>query len=140
MTNNKNGQSAAKQIVLKPIKNWEDLYKISNNGDVYSIRSKKYLKPRLSMDGYKRVALYKDGKSYEYRIARLVAETFVENSEDKPQVNHKDIIEETTGMKILNGVIIMKMLTIHMTIINGIYLEVTKFIHSLTFIMVIHFQ
>ncbi len=94
MNNNKNGQSAAEQIVLKPIKNWEDLYKISNNGDVYSIRSGKYLKPRLSMDGYKRVALHRDGKSYEYRVARLVAEAFVENSENKSQVNHKDYNRE----------------------------------------------
>lgn len=90
MNNNKNGQSAAKQIILKPIKDWESLYMISNNGDVYSIRSNKYLKPRLSMDGYKRVALCKDGKCYEYRISRLVAEAFIENSNNMPQVNHKD--------------------------------------------------
>ena len=90
MKNNENGQSAAKQIILKDIKGWEGLYKISNDGQVWSEKSQKYLSPRLSMDGYKRVALFKDGKSYEYRVARLVAETFVENPENKPQVNHKD--------------------------------------------------
>lgn len=90
MKNNENRQSAAKQIILKPIIGWEGLYEISNKGEVYSVRRGKYLKPRLSMDGYKRVCLSKDGKGYEYRVARLVAETFIENPNDKKQVNHKD--------------------------------------------------
>ena len=47
---NKNGQSATKQVIWKPIKNWEDLYEISNEGDVYSLRRGKCLKPRLSLD------------------------------------------------------------------------------------------
>lgn len=89
--NNKNGQSAAKQILVKPVKGWEDLYTISSDGKVFSIRSQKYLKPRLSMDGYERVALCR-GRKYrrEYRIHRLVAEAFLENPNDLPQVNHKD--------------------------------------------------
>jgi hypothetical protein len=89
--NNKNGQSAAKQILVKPIKGWEDLYTISSDGKVFSIRTGKYLKPRLSMDGYERVALCR-GRNYrrEYRVHRLVAEAFIENPNNLPQVNHKD--------------------------------------------------
>lgn len=89
--NNENGQSAAKQILVKPIKGWEDLYTISSDGKVFSIRSGKYLKPRLSMDGYERVALCR-GRSYrrEYRVHRLVAEAFIDNPNNLPQVNHKD--------------------------------------------------
>ena len=45
----------------------------------------------MSQDGYKRVALFNNGKRYEYRVARLVADAFVDNPEDKPQVNHKDL-------------------------------------------------
>lgn len=70
---------------LEAYKNWEDLYEISNEGDVYSLRRGKCLKPRLSLDGYKRVCLFKDGKGYEYRVARLVAEAFIEN----PKINHR---------------------------------------------------
>lgn len=88
--NNKNGQSAAECVLVKPIKGWEGLYEIYSDGRVYSLVSNKFLKPRLSMDGYERVALCDKGKRYEYRVHRLVAEAFIENSENKPQINHKD--------------------------------------------------
>ena len=90
MKNNENGQSAAKQIILKDVKGFEGLYKISNDGKVWSEYKKDFLKPRLSMDGYERVALSSNGKRYEYRVSRLVAEAFVENPNNLPQVNHKD--------------------------------------------------
>ena len=88
----KNGQSAAKQILLKPIPGFETLYSISNNGDVYSHRKQSFLSPRKSMDGYNRVCLYGEKGKYEYRVARLVAEAFIENGEKdiKSQVNHID--------------------------------------------------
>lgn len=87
--NNKNRQLAAK-LIFKPIKNWEDLYEITNEGKVYSIRKGTYLKPRLSLDGYERVTLCRDGKRYEMRVHRLVSETFLENKEQSSEVNHKD--------------------------------------------------
>lgn len=90
MNNIKNGQSAAKQILIKPIKGFEDLYLIYSDGRVYSFIKHDFLKPRMSMDGYERVALCKDGKRYEYRVHRLVAEAFIQNPDNLPQVNHKD--------------------------------------------------
>ena len=85
-----NGQSAAEADILKPIKGWEGLYKITQDGKVYSERNKMFLKPRLSMDGYNRVCLCNNKQRREYRVARLVAETFINNPENKSQVNHKD--------------------------------------------------
>lgn len=85
-----NGQSAAKQVDRKPIKEWEDLYEITSDGQVFSIRKNTYLKSRLSMDGYKRVCLCRDGIRREYRVSRIVAETFIPNTENKLTVNHKD--------------------------------------------------
>ncbi len=90
MNNDKNWQSAAKRIDMKPIKGWESLYSITQTGEVYSIRNNKFLKSRLSMDGYKRVCLCDDSKRYEFRVARLVADAFIDNPENKPQVNHID--------------------------------------------------
>ena len=87
---NINRQSAAKQILTKPIKGWEDKYTISNDGKIYSIRTNKFLKPRLSLDGYERVCLYNGPIKREYRVHRLVAQTFIENPNNLPQVNHKD--------------------------------------------------
>lgn len=99
-----NGQSAAKQIERKPIKGWEGLYEITNDGQVYSIKRNTYLKPRLSMDGYKRVCLCDNNKRREYRIARLVAEAFIENTENKSQVNHKDYNRQNDCMDNLEWV------------------------------------
>uniref|UniRef100_A0AAU8B862 Endonuclease n=1 Tax=Dulem virus 42 TaxID=3145760 RepID=A0AAU8B862_9CAUD len=90
MNNIKNGQSAAERILIKPIKGWEDKYLIYSDGRVYSFKSNKFLKPRMTMDGYERVALYDNGKSYEYRVHRLVAEAFLENPDNLSQINHKD--------------------------------------------------
>ena len=90
MNNIENGQSAAEQILVKPIKGWEGLYTISSDGRVYSVRSGIYLKPRLSLDGYERVALCNGSVRREYRVHRLVAEAFIENPDNLPQINHKD--------------------------------------------------
>lgn len=86
---NDNRQSAAKQI-FKPVKGWEDLYEVTNDGKIYSIRQGKFLKPRLSLDGYERVVLCKDGVRREMRVHRIVAEAFLENPNGLQQVNHKD--------------------------------------------------
>ena len=90
MDNVKNGQSAAKQVLIKPIKGWEDKYLIYSDGRVFSLRKGKFLTPRLSMDGYERVCLCDNAKRYEYRVHRLVAENFIDNPYNLPQVNHKD--------------------------------------------------
>lgn len=89
MNNIKNGQSAAKQILQKPIKGWEDLYEITNDGRIWSIRSHKYLVPKKDKDGYQMITL-SNLKQRTYRIHRLVAETFIDNINDCKEVNHKD--------------------------------------------------
>lgn len=77
----------------KQIKGYEGLYMISDHGKVWSIKANKMLKPALN--GYPRkeylvVGLSKNGKSKTVRIHRLVAEHFVPNPHNKPDVNHED--------------------------------------------------
>lgn len=87
---NDNRQSAAKQVEMRPIKGWEDLYSVTSDGQVWSVRSNKFLTSRASVEGYRRVCLCRDKYRREYRIARLVAEAFIPNPKNKPQVNHID--------------------------------------------------
>ena len=47
------------------------------------------LKPEIRR-GYYSVDLMKNGKRYKFRVHRLVAEAFVPNPDNLPQVNHKD--------------------------------------------------
>jgi len=88
--NNENGQSAAKQIISKPIKGWDDRYSITNDGKVYSYISGKYLKGGFDKDGYQLITLSRDNYRRTYRVHRLVAETFIDNPDNKEEVNHKD--------------------------------------------------
>ena len=75
--------------VWKDVKNYEGLYQISNLGNVKRISSGKRLKP-YNRKGYIRVALSKDDTTKHIDIHRLVAQAFIPNPENKPEVNHKD--------------------------------------------------
>lgn len=68
-----------------PIKGFEE-YLIDLNGHIYSLKTEKHIKPRKDKDGYLIINLNK----VTQKIHRLVARTFIENLENKPQVNHKD--------------------------------------------------
>ena len=90
MKNNENGQSAAKQIVdMKPIPGFED-YLISKTGEVYSTKTDKFFNPSRTKDGYLKVALRGNGKSYYFRVHKLVAMTYLDNPSNLTEVNHKD--------------------------------------------------
>ena len=69
-------------IYLRPIriKGMETTYKVSSDGDVYSIKDNgklKKLKPGDDKDGYYKVGIYINHKVYTRRINRLVAEIFI---------------------------------------------------------------
>ena len=90
MNNMENGQSAAKQIISKPIKGWEDRYSITNTGKVYSYISGRYLHKGYDKDGYELVTLSRNNYRRTYRVHRLVAEAFIDNPDNKTEVNHID--------------------------------------------------
>ena len=75
---------------MKDIKGYEGLYAVTSCGRVWSYRRKKFLEPKRGVKGYLFVTLCKDGKVKNYRIHRLVAEAYIPNHENLPQVNHKD--------------------------------------------------
>lgn len=95
---------------IKDIEIWKDIkdlpnYQISNLGRVKSKeritnvgiknvkqikRKERILKLFHNKKGYTQVVLYVDKKPYPVKIHRLVAEAFIPNPENKPQVNHID--------------------------------------------------
>ena len=64
-------------------------YSISNDGQVRNDKTNKILSQSTQQD-YKHVTLNIDGKAKRMKVHRLVAQTFLENPENKPYVNHKD--------------------------------------------------
>ena len=75
---------------MKDIKNYEGIYGITSCGKVWSYRNEKFLKPVDDCKGYLFVRLCKDGKVKNYKIHRLVAEAYLPNPENLPQVDHID--------------------------------------------------
>ena len=75
---------------MKDIKNYEGLYAVTSCGKIWSYRRQKFLTPGVNNKGYLIVCLRKDGQNKMYKIHRLVAEAYLPNPENLPQVDHID--------------------------------------------------
>ncbi len=98
--------------IWKDIKGYEGLYQVSNKGRVKSLARKVHNKngtslmqgrirtPNYRPNGYLQVGLSTKGKVIKHLIHRLVAEAFIPNPNNLPQVNHKD--EDKTNNNVDN--------------------------------------
>lgn len=83
----------------KPISDYEGIYEISDQGRVKRIKPEyntyvgKILAGGYDSDGYRVVLLYNSGKRRMFKVHRLVAEAFLPNPENKPQVHHKNSVK-----------------------------------------------
>lgn len=82
---------------MKFIKGYENLYSIAEDGNIYSHPRKgsgghhgKWLLPCKGTNGYLYITLCKNIKKKKFSIHYLVANTFLVNFLNKPQINHKD--------------------------------------------------
>lgn len=106
------------QEIWKDIKGYEGLYQISNLGNVKSLERISYnkygkisnritdriLKPESNKGKYLQVSLYNKGKRKVYYIHRLVAIHFLENKENKKEINHIDRNTHNNNLKNLEWV------------------------------------
>lgn len=89
--------------MYKSIKGYEGIYEVNEIGKIRSIDRKvkskngrtihykgKELKLKMNKDGYLNVNLNKNGISKTWRVHRLVAETFLQNPDNLPEIHHKN--------------------------------------------------
>ena len=77
------------------IENWRSItgysnYEVSDFGNVRRTDKNKLLKPRISINGYPRVSLCKDGKVKDFYIHHLVANAFIGPCATNEVVDHCD--------------------------------------------------
>ena len=91
--------------IWRDIKNYEGLYQVSNLGRVKSLNYRhtgreQILKPIKYNNDYLRINLWKNNKMKTHTIHRIVAQTFLDNPNNYPCINHID--ENKTNNNITN--------------------------------------
>ena len=108
------------QEIWKPIPNYEGLYEVSSLGKIKSLGKTyaercysktvvkmslpKIVSQRYTTDGYLRLALIKNGKKKYFSVHRLVAQAFIPNPDNKPQINHINGIKDDNRVENLEWV------------------------------------
>ncbi len=103
--------------IWKPVKGYENIYEVSNIGRVKScerivIRSngrkinfpEKIMKPSINHKGYEVIDLRKNGKRECGFVHRLVGKAFIENPDNKKQINHKNGVKRDNNVDNLEWV------------------------------------
>lgn len=72
----------------KDIPGWEQYYEINENGEVRNKLTGNYIKGDINNAGYYRVCLYHKSKKQRFFRHRLVAQLFIPNPNNYPEVNH----------------------------------------------------
>lgn len=89
--------------IWKAVEGYEDYYEVSSYGNVRSLdrivvysdgrkrlHKGSMLKPDKNEDGYLRIRISKSDKVKAVLIHRLIAQAFIPNPSNLPEVNHKD--------------------------------------------------
>ena len=77
-----------KSYEVMPIDGYHGYYSITQCGKVFTHNRSRFLSTKLNQDGYVQVVLFKRGKRKVFLVHRLVGYAFIDNPENKPQINH----------------------------------------------------
>ena len=80
------------------IKGYEGIYAITSCAKVWSYKTKRFLRTHKTVKGYEKVYLYKDNSVKHPTIHKLVATAYITNSNNLPQINHKDENKENNSV------------------------------------------
>jgi hypothetical protein len=76
--------------IWKRVPGFDECYKVSSQGEIYSVRRLKPLNGHCSHTGYKHITLSDNNRRRIDTVHRIVAETFIPNPDNKRDVNHKN--------------------------------------------------
>ena len=98
--------------IWKDIKGYEGYYQVSDLGRIKSLGKhikcrndfKRFVEEKIrkclkKSNGYLAISLYKEKKVKTYYVHRIVAETFIENTNNEPTVNHINEIKTDNRAK-----------------------------------------
>lgn len=90
--------------IWKDIQGFDGLYQVSNLGRIKSSIRSRILEGSLNKEGYRRITLRSSGTGRPYYVHRLVAETFLPNPDNLPQVDHINTIRDDNRIENLRWV------------------------------------
>jgi hypothetical protein len=102
----KNIRRGEKMSEFRKLKSLKFLYEINEDGVLRNVKSKKIVHGYCEKNGYIRVKIENKclGHTIRTTIHRLVAEAFIPNPENKPEVNHIDSVRHHNNVNNLEWV------------------------------------
>ena len=80
--------------IWKQVKGYEGIYEVSTLGKIKNSKRNIIKKPYKDKYGYFLIQLWSNNKSLTTGLHRIIAQAFIPNPQNKPQINHKNGIRD----------------------------------------------